>query len=229
MQDEKAFYLKFQKKEQVNYDTWNFFFEKPIGFKYSAGQYVKIKLPIEHPDNRGISRYFTLSSSPTEEHLTITTRIIKSTFKKTLDSLEKGQKVEVRGVWGDFVLDESDKRTRIFIAGGIGLTPFRSMLKYILDMKLDIPIVMINSYKTEKDAQISKIITPFEKQIPHFSLNIVYVRITTDLLQKELDLNTQHMYYIAGPEKMVSSLALSLRKINTPEEFIKIDDFPGYT
>lgn len=229
MQDSVSFPLTFLKKEQVNYDTWKFFFNKPIGFRYSAGQYIKIKLPIEHPDNRGVTRYFTLSSSPTEEYLTITTRIIKSTFKMTLNNLEKGQDVEARGVWGDFVLDENDKRKRVFLAGGIGLTPFRSMLKYALDMNLDIPIIMFNSYKTEKDAQLAKIIQPFQNDLPHFSLKIIYERITAQLLQKELDLNSLNIYYIAGPEKMVSTLALSLKKIGVSKEHIKIDDFPGYT
>ena len=229
MQDSVSFSLTFLKKEQVNYDTWTFYFQKSQGFRYQAGQYIKIKLPIDHPDNRGVSRYFTLSSSPTEEYLTITTRIIKSTFKNTLNSLEKGQMVEARGPWGDFVLNENGKETRVFLAGGIGLTPFRSMLKYIADMKMDIPVVMFNSYKTEKDAEISSVLEPFQKELPNFSLKIIHERITTELLQKELDLNSLNIYYIAGPEKMVSTLALSLRKIGVLEESIKIDDFPGYT
>lgn len=229
MQDSVSFSLTFLKKKQINYDSWNFYFEKPTGFNYSAGQYIKIKLHTEHPDNRGVTRYFTLSSSPTEEYLAITTRIIKSTFKMTLNNLEKGQKVEARGVWGDFVLDEKDKRRRVFIAGGIGLTPFRSMLKYCLDIKLDIPIIMINSYKTEKDAQLAQILEPFQKELPSFNLKIIHERITTDLLQKELDLKPSNIYYIAGPEKMVSTLESSLRKVGTSDDNIKIDDFPGYT
>ncbi len=229
MAEEQSFFIPFLEKKQINYDAWNFYFEKPFqnaqgkpaGFKYRAGQYIKIKLPINNPDNRGISRYFTLSSSPTEEYLCITTRIIKSTFKATLSNLEKGARVEARGPWGDFVLDENDKkpfqnaqgRQLIFLAGGIGLTPFRSMLKYISDMKLDIPIMMFNSYKTEKDAELALILESFQKEIPHFSLKIMYERITSELLQKELDLNSKHMYYIAGPEKMVSTLASSFKKI----------------
>ena len=72
------------KKEKNSSDAWDFYFKKPKNFQYEAGQYIKMKLDIKNPDNRGVTRYFTLSSSPADAFLMVTTRILKSTFKLRL-------------------------------------------------------------------------------------------------------------------------------------------------
>lgn len=222
-----SYNVSFTKKEQITKDAYKFYFKKPSLFQFVAGQYLKMKLPIKKPDSRGNSRYFTISSSPTEKDLCIITKIGRSTFKQTLNTLKPGDKIQMRGPWGDFVLSEKEKRKVIFLAGGIGLTPFRSILKYVSDTTLKTSIIMLNSYKDEKQAMLSSVLDEFTN-LPGFKLKIILERITVDLLQKELDLKRPNIYYISGPEKMVNGLALRLRKIGISEENIKIDDFPGY-
>lgn len=220
--------VTFLKKEKVSSDAYKFHFRKPKSFAFIAGQYLKMKLEIKNPDSRGNSLYFTISSSPTEKDLFIITKIGKSTFKQVLNMLKPGDKVQIRGPWGDFVLDEKDARQKVFLAGGIGLTPFRSILKYISDTNLSVPIFMINSYSDEKAAQLSTVLEEF-KNLKGFTLKIILERITAQFLQKELDLNRPNIYYISGPEKMVSGLSADIKKLGVKDANIKLDDFPGYT
>lgn len=222
-----SYNVSFLKKEQITKDAYKFHFKKPKSFTFEAGQYLKMKLPVKNPDNRGNSRYFTISASPTEKDLFIITKIGRSTFKQTLNKLNPGDKVQIRGPWGDFVLKKQEKRKVIFLAGGIGLTPFRSILKQNLDSSMHIPITMINSYSDEKAAELSSVLDEF-KNLPGFNLQTLLERITTDFLHKYLDESGKYVYYISGPERMVTSLASDLRKKGVKEENIKLDDFPGY-
>lgn len=240
MIDSDPIFTTFLKKEQITSDAWTFYFKKPAGFRYAAGQYVKLKLPLKTPDNRGNSRYFTLSSSPTEEFLKVTTRILKSSFKMALSELLDNTKVEMRGPWGDFMLDESDNRQRIFLAGGIGLTPFHSMIKYVTDMMIPIKIKLIVSYKTEKEIlfvneleEIMKINKNIEVIVTISEPNKTWKgesgRIDANFLQKKLATLTNNLYYISGPERMVTSLEKSLVSLGISESDINTDEFPGYT
>lgn len=228
------------KKEQEAIDAWKFYFRKPSSFKYEAGQYVKMKLPLKNPDNRGSSRYFTISSSPTEEFLMITTRILKSTFKKELGNLEMGTKVDFRGPWGDFVLDEKNTRARVFLAGGIGITPYHSIIKYVADCKFTFPIILFVSYKemsqilfknefekiTKDNRNIRVITTITEPKNSEWSGETG--RITIELLQKKLDNLSDNVYYIAGPDPMVDGLSKMLKDFGIPQGDILEDGFPGY-
>lgn len=242
-----SYNVTFLKKEKISSDGYKFYFKKPKSFEFTAGQYLKMKLDIKNPDSRGASRYFTISASPTEKDLFIVTKIGRSTFKQTLNDLKIGAKVQIRGPWGDFTLRQAQgkpsktKVNYVFLAGGIGLTPFRSILKYTTDKqslrssaspavlkKFSVSIFMINSYSDEKAAALAGVLEEF-KSLPGFKLEVILERINTDLLQKKLDLHSSNIYYISGPEKMVSALASDLRKKGVKEENIKIDDFPGYT
>lgn len=216
------------KKEQITKNAYAFHFSKPRSFTFQAGQYIKMKLSVKNPDNRGTSRYFTISSSPTEKDLLIITKIGKSSFKQALSKLKPGEKVQIRGPWGDFVLPQKSTKEFVFLAGGIGLTPFRSILKNNFDTKKKISIFMMNSYSDISAAELSSVLEEFKK-LPKFSLEIILERINADLLHKYLDSSKKYVYYISGPEKMVSTLAADLTKKGVREESIKIDDFPGYT
>ncbi len=239
MAEEASTFVTFLKKEQNSIDAWDFYFRKPTGFRYTAGQYIKMKLPIKNPDNRGNSRYFTLSSSPTEEFLKVTTRIIKSSFKMELNKLQDGDKVELRGPWGDFVLDEKDTRTRVFLAGGIGLTPYHSMMKYATDSKLNVKIILFVSYSSEKGMLFQK---EFEEMVSkNKNIQIVVTitkpgpdwkgevgRITKELLEKHLDMLSEYVYYVSGPDPMIAGLKKILTQKGISEDTILEDGFPGY-
>ncbi len=228
------------KKEKNSSDAWNFYFRKPKNFSYLPGQYIKMKLEIKSPDSRGVTRYFTLSSSPIDEFLMITTRILKSTFKLRLGDVKIGEKVHMRGPWGDFLLDEKEKRHCVFIAGGIGMTPYHSIVRYISQKKIKTKITLFVSYKTSDQILFKEELEQIEKECKNIKIitTITEVdkstwmgeigRISPELLKKHLDSLEDNLYYIAGPDPMVESLKKMLLGQKVKESQVLEDGFPGY-
>lgn len=246
-----SFKTSLVKKEKNGGNAWNFYFTKPDimqqagqedsgiakkskKFTYLPGQYIKINLDIKDPDIRGVSRYFTLSSSPRDQYLMVTTRIIKSTFKESLGSLVLGQKVQMRGPWGDFVLDKKETLPLVFIAGGIGITPFRSMLRCLLKEEHKIPsIKLFVSYKVKRDILFKKEMDLLTDK-KHIQVITVISsknkeRISIRSLQEHLVSLDKYSYYISGSEKMVSDMKrMLIHDAKISDRKIKTDDFPGY-
>src|ERR671922_1433393 len=123
---------------------------------YTAGQYAFFDIGGVHNDPKGLIRHFTISSSPTEEFVMITTRIRDTPYKKRLSSLEEGTIVKVRGPQGKFVLHGDYSKPAVFLSGGIGVTPFRSMIKYATDKQLSIKIVMFDSNRNQENTLFKK-------------------------------------------------------------------------
>src|SRR5690348_14324223 len=118
----------------ANIRTFWFKPERPV--QYTAGQFTELYLPHDNADNRGQRRWFTVSSSPTDAMLSITTKYAgdqSSTFKKTLFSLKDGTPLKLADPMGDFVLPKDKTIPLVFVAGGIGVTPMHSMIKYLND------------------------------------------------------------------------------------------------
>jgi ferredoxin-NADP reductase len=131
-----------------------FFFkpEKPV--HYTAGQFTELTLPHDSPDDRGIRRWFTLSSSPTDELLSITTRFTPDTgssFKNALFALEPGTVVQMADAMGDFVLPKLIQTPLIFVAAGIGITPFHSILTWLTATGEKRPIKLLYAVHEEDD------------------------------------------------------------------------------
>lgn len=236
--------LRFIRKEKISQnDTYTFYFErKNLPFTFLPGQYLRLTFP-NLEDERGNSRFFTISSSPTEEeYITITTRIIKSPFKFCLLKLQKGDSVEFRGPFGRFVLDENDKRSHIFIAGGIGITPFRSMIFYAKDKKLSIPMTLFASFSLSEDVIWKEELLELEKTIPnlksiftvtkHENSKVpwkgVVGRLDQNKFLKYISNPTELIYFIVGPTGLVESLKSTILELGVKDENIHIENFPGY-
>lgn len=126
--------------------TKSFFFEPEKDVNWKPGQYFYFTLShLTHPDSRGDTRHFTISSSPTEGRtIRLTTRIREdSGYKQSLSELPIGTVIEGSGPEGTFVFDEKEQGINLFIAGGIGITPYRSFIKYCVDKNLNLPIYLI--------------------------------------------------------------------------------------
>jgi ferredoxin-NADP reductase len=132
------FTLPFVKKEQVAKDTFSFYFDRSKeNWEFYPGQYIRMMLPQENADERGTMRYFTISSSPLDtQYLRIITKVIQSSFKMTLGSLQAGQEVSFFGPNGIFYLRHEEEPDIVLLAGGIGMTPYISMLEYANEKKL---------------------------------------------------------------------------------------------
>ncbi|OGH11087.1 MAG: hypothetical protein A2857_02930 [Candidatus Levybacteria bacterium RIFCSPHIGHO2_01_FULL_36_15] len=241
--DNDSKYLTFLKKEKVSADAYSFYFAKPEGFEYLPGQYIRIVLEQPINDGRGNMRFFTLTSSPTENNLIITTRIIQSSFKKNLVSLYEGAKVAYQGPYGNFVFDPRNKRPRVYLAGGIGVTPFRSMALYARDknitnismtiiasFSLSDDIIYMDEFKNlkEKLNNFDYIVTVTKPELSKLSWDGETGRIDAEKIKKYVSNISGSYYFIAGPSVMVSALSEVLKTLNIDRENIKTENFPGY-
>jgi ferredoxin-NADP reductase/nitrite reductase/ring-hydroxylating ferredoxin subunit len=124
---------------------------------YSAGQFAFFDIGDVYNDPEGPIRHFTISSSPTEDFIMISTRIRDTPYKKRLSSLEENTSiVKVRGPEGKFILQEDYSKTAVFLSGGIGVTPFRSMIKYATDKQLPVKIIMFDSNRNQNNILFEK-------------------------------------------------------------------------
>ena len=219
---------------------------------YKAGQFAFFDIGEVYNDSKGPIRHFTISSSPTEDFIMLSTRIRDSPYKQRLASLEKGAKVKVRGPQGEFVIHEDYSKTAIFVSGGIGVTPFRSMIKYATDMQLPLKIIMFDSNKNKESVLFKKEFDEWTSQNKNISIiyNLTeeknpqeqqsspmdiwkgeYGRIDKAMILRYVDSSTlkDSLFYICGPPNMLKAMkSLIQEELKIPEEKIKVEEFTGY-
>ena len=220
--------LKLVYKENLVDNVWAFRFQPSKLFAWTAGQYVRVELPHDNPDEEGTKRWFTNSAAPYEGVLQITTRITNSTFKQALARLIKGGELQlIENHEGDFVWQDSELPI-VFIAGGIGVTPFYSILKQRTNDQLPIDVMLIYGARSEA--------IPFKEELAQWAVNnadfnVKYVLgepLTVEkLTELEPSLNLS-LVYLSGPESMVEALGKSLKAHGLPEAQFKHDSFPNY-
>lgn len=198
--------------------------ERPV--RYVAGQFTELFLPHEAADERGVRRWFTLSSSPTEQLLGITTRFESSgsSFKQQLAALQPGARLHLADPMGDFVLPKNPAIPIVFVAAGLGITPVRSMIKRLQDTDEQRDITLL--YRTaESDEQAFAPLfndSPL-KYTPLIGQNN---RLTADrILQAQ---QGDPLIYISGPEQMVEQLYKELQTKGISPDRLVGDYFPGY-
>jgi ferredoxin-NADP reductase len=229
--------LKLIKKIEVAKDTMSFFFKPETSLTWLAGQYIHITLSkLDYPDERGATRHMTIASSPTEGGLLqITTRIReKSGYKKTLNELPVGSVVEGNGLHGLFVFDKNSKNN-VFLAGGIGITPFRSMIKWNIDKKLNIPVYLIYS-NSDSEFVFKDELDNWQKE--NDFLKIQYVNtsemghVDSKMIKKSVDdwglKPNDCTFWIVGPNTFVNAMEEILDRLNISENNIKSEKFTGY-
>ena len=222
-----------KEKKLLTHDVIAFQFEPARKFQFKAGQFLEWTLSHKNPDSRGVRRFFTISSSPTEDYIMLTSKFYEkpSTFKQALRTLELGSEIIASSLSGEFTLPEDKDKKLVFIAGGIGITPFRSMVKYMVDMGEKRDLVILYSNKTERDIVFKDI---FENA-KEFGVRTVYVNTDKDgfidekLIKKEVTDFKDRIFYISGPEPMVEAFEKMLGGMGVSRNQIKRDYFPGYT
>ncbi|HSX48078.1 MAG TPA: FAD-dependent oxidoreductase [Candidatus Nanoarchaeia archaeon] len=226
--------LQLIRRQPETHDTERFYFTPGEKFDYQPGQFLKWTINHE-ADERGQDRFFSLASSPTEAELMLCTKFAAehpSTFKQQLKALTIGSVIEAIGPNGGFVLDESTLPV-ILVAGGIGITPFRSTLKFMHDSQVARPVRLLYSCRSAQDIVFKTEIDEWTSQ--HDWLTVSYVLEDTD---GRLDAaKIEHLVgsldgkqlYLSGPEPMIEALEKQLLEASIAEEQIKTDFFPGYT
>jgi ferredoxin-NADP reductase/Na+-transporting NADH:ubiquinone oxidoreductase subunit NqrB len=224
--------LTLQSKKQLSTCVHEFVFTPNQKLKFSAGQYLEWTLAHKNVDARGNRRFFTVASSPTESNieLGISTAGDKlSSFKRALLSLEVGQELYAGQLSGDFTLPKDQNQKLVFIAGGIGITPFRSMVKYLLDTNQKRDIILLYTCSHQDDFAYLELFTQAAKA------GVKLVKIATSeqghltevLIKKEVADYPDRRYYLSGSNAMVVSYENLLENLGIPRANIVTDYFPG--
>jgi ferredoxin-NADP reductase len=208
---------------------------------FQPGQYFWVELPdIGYQDERGLRRHITVVTSPNERGvLGLCTRLRDSAFKRTLAELEVGAEVDVEQPKGDFVLPSETDRPYVFIAGGIGITVFRCMLRYIVEEGLPHRVTLVYSNRDRESAAFLDELAEIERENESIRLVLVMTddagwegekrHIDADVLREHLDGELdKYVYLAAGPPGMVEAMETILREEGLPEEQVLLSRFAGY-
>ncbi len=223
--------LKLLEKHDEAAGIKTFIFENSENIFWKAGQYFRYKIENPSPDEKGIQRYFTNAAAPYENRIQISTRFMDpiSTFKQDLDKIAIGSTIQASGPFGDFTLEDPADHEFIFIAGGIGITPFRSILLQLDNNKKPFRITLIYANRDQNIIFNSEFSGILERNSGfQFITAIDPVRVDENFLNEKIPDLTNKIYYISGPEPMVKGVEDTLAKMGITEDKIKHDYFPGY-
>ena len=220
-----------EKRREASDGTTSFILYPDHSPTWRAGQSLHYALPHDEADDRKDDRYFTIASAPHETNVRLTTRFTNgtgSTFKKALQALQFGATIEVGAPDGDFVIDQPDCES-IFIAGGIGMTPFRAMLVDLDYRKVDIKATLLYSNR-DTDVVLKCQLDGLGSKHAHLKVRyfISPERLDRDVLEPVAASSPDAMSFVSGPEKMVEGLGNTLTAPGVPGDRIKQDWFPGY-
>ena len=208
--------------------------------RYRPGSYFWVELPDRgYQDEKGLRRHISLVTSPTEMGVVgLATRLRDTAFKRTLAELEVGDEVAVEEPKGSFLLPEDASVDYVFIAGGIGITVFRSMLRYIADEGLPYRVTLVYSNRDRESAAFLDELEELERRIDGLRVVLTITeqegwegesrRIDADMLREHLGGLETHRFYVAGPPAMAESVSESLLAAGMPEEQVVTGRFSGY-
>lgn len=222
--------LKLIERKPLFEDVESFVFEPNEPVEWQPGQYMHYVFPHHDEDNRGEERWFTISAPPFQKNITITTRFTEergSSFKKALRNLKVGDTIQADGPKGKFIIEDFDRK-HILIAGGIGITPYHSMLvQFDHDGRMpDIELLWANR---DENFVFGDELSALESKYPNFNIHkfIGDRRIEKSDFQPYTD-DPDTIFYVSGPEPMVENYAETLKQMGLPEERVRTDFFPGY-
>ncbi len=211
--------LRYLSKKDEGQEIWSYYFEPVEAASWLAGQSIRLELP---RNSWGVDeRRFTIASAPHEKHIQITTWIGTSEFKQNLAQLKIGSVINGYNIEGDFVWTDDDK-PKIFLAGGVGITPFRSILSQALNDNKEINVKLI--YSSSNNSFLFK--DEFELwQSKQEKLEIIFQSKRINI--ESIEFISKKMIYISGPDQMVDNLSADLLENGLPLESLRRDWFTG--
>jgi ferredoxin-NADP reductase len=242
--------LPLKSRSEVAEGTLEFRFAKPEGMTFKAGQFMDFTL-IDPPetDDEGNTRGFSINSAPDDPELMFATRLRNTAFKRVLRTLPLGTAIKVEGPFGDFTLHNKVSRPAILLAGGIGITPFRSIARWAAQERLSHRILLFYANKRPEDAAFLDELAGLERANPNFTFipTMDHMseshqpwkgetgRIDHALIEKYLKrgsasdtARSEPIYYMAGPTGMVAALRKMLNEAGVDDDDIRTEEFTGY-
>lgn len=214
-------------------------FDKPAGFTYKAGQFLRWEFPVDNCDERCNKRSFSISSSPTEDFLMLTVRTGPSRLKQTLAEMHPPLTARIVGPLGRFVIDKTMNNV-VFLGGGVGITPMRSMIKDLTDRQIPLPITLLYSNKTPQEIIFRQELDTWQEmnqqfkvfstisQPPNKSWQGNVGRIDKSFIENHVeDIKSAH-FFSSGPPMMVSAMLELLRELGITDEQMHLERFTGY-
>jgi ferredoxin-NADP reductase len=236
-----SYQVKVAGREQIAEGTLAFRFEKPAGFNFKAGQAVVLEL-LDPPAGDGQKRRtFSLVSAPFESLLVIATRMRDTAFKRALRALPDGASVKLVGPIGQFTLADAT-RPAVFIAGGIGITPFMSMLRQAARDRSPQPLLLLYSNRRPEDAAFLGELQELGRQNGNLRLVATMTEMSSSarkwdgetgfvnahLIKRHVGELVTPVYYVVGPPAMVEAMQETLRGTGVAEDDIRSEEFYGY-
>jgi ferredoxin-NADP reductase len=217
--------------------------EGTMAFQFEAGQYIDLTISESpHGSSNGLTHTFSIASSPFDEELLVTTRMRNTVFKQALSILPIGSGVKIEGPMGSFRLHNNTARPAVFLAGGIGIAPFLSMLSHATGEKLRHPIVLFYANRYLEDAAFMNPLWQLERANPRFRFVPTLTRwdknyrgwkgetghISAEMLVTQVGIVRGPIYYIAGPPTMVAATRRTLSEAGVDEDDVRTEEFAGY-
>lgn len=238
-----TYLVTLQDRRQVAERTMAFQFAKPEGFTFKAGQSIDLTLmnPPE-TDEEGNGRTFSIASAPDEGLLLVATRMRDTAFKRVLGTMPIGSHVKIEGPFGNLVLHNNQARAAVFLTGGIGITPFRSILLRAAKEPLPHRLFCFYANRRPEDAPFLEELQVMQRHNPRCILVPTMTdmsrserlwqgetgRINQEMLAKHLKSAASPIYYMAGPPGMVKAMRTLLNDMGVDEEDIRTEEFAGY-
>ncbi len=239
----KTYVVKLKNRFLVAERTMAFQFEKPANFTFKPGQWIDITLlnPSE-TDAEGNVRGFSLASAPEEDLLMAATRMRDTAFKRELGKMPLNTEVKISAAGGSLALHNNSAMTAVFLAGGIGVTPIRSILLHAARQRLPHRIVFFFSNRRPEEAPFLEEMEALRKDNPNFTFVPTMTdmgnshrpwsgetsKINKELLGKYLSDARSPIYYVVGPPGMVSGLKTMLNESGVDDDDIRTEGFSGY-
>ena len=239
--------LKLVGRRKVAANTYSFFFQTDQEFSFKPGQYLEWTVLHDNVDADGIRRYFTIASASAEEGIEISVRFPSkpSSFKRRLLSMNLGEEIVASQLSGDFVMPKDKSKHLVFIAGGIGITPFKSMIQYLVENKEKRSITLFYSNRRPEDIAYFNFFNEIERDFKEeINLKMVYAltdsesapenwtgykgRLDAEAILKNVPDYKDCVYYLSGPTAVVSSFKKLILDLGVKRGNIKTDYFPGF-
>jgi ferredoxin-NADP reductase len=220
-------------RDSVAEGTIAFRLLKPAGFRFKPGQAVDLALIDPPAEANSTHRLLSLVSAPFEEELAVATRMREgSAFKRALGALPLGAKLKLKGPLGVMTLHENRSRAAVFIAGGIGITPFMSMLRQAAHDRLDQPLLLLYSNRRPQDAAFLAELQGLERRNGSFRLLATMTDmdgwINEETVKRFGGDAAAPIYYVAGPPPMVDAITAVLGRAGVRDEDVRTEEFYGY-
>jgi ferredoxin-NADP reductase len=228
----KVYYTTIDGRTKIAENTWEVSFKYPLNFSFQAGQYIQVEVPqLLYPDSKGSSRLFSIASSPIDQKkVSIAFRDTGSGFKRSLKELPLGSPINIEGPHGFITLPQNSIYPLVLIAGGIGITPYMSMIRYYSERSFTFPITLLYANRNKESAAYLSELQDLANRNKNFILKPKFGRIDEQFILQNTKKTgiEKYLWYVVGPPLMVEDIKNRLIIMGINPLRILEESYTGY-